>query len=132
MFLSSTLFPVFFARFIMLCNFMKKEMCFLVVFIYLQLLLTLSGIKLGLRFYLAIEFTHNFHILFFIFRHGSSPPPMFTEMLPGNQMLALIITQVTETMAGEYICWASYASTENLKASVNIHTYGNKKRVLST
>lgn len=55
---------------------------------------------------------------------GSNPPPMYTEMLPGNQMLALIITSVTETMAGEYICLASYARTEQLEARVDIQTYG--------
>lgn len=51
---------------------------------------------------------------------------MYTEMLPGNQMLALIITQVTETMAGEYICTASYARTESLRARVDLQTYGKK------
>lgn len=49
---------------------------------------------------------------------------MYTEMLPGNQMLALIINSVTETMAGEYICLASYARTEQLEARVDIQTYG--------
>lgn len=49
---------------------------------------------------------------------------MYTEMLPGNLMLALIITSVTETMAGEYVCLASYARTEQLEARVNIQTYG--------
>lgn len=53
---------------------------------------------------------------------------MYTELLPGNQMLALMITQVTDTMAGEYICSASY-STEPLRASVDISTYGKKNLV---
>lgn len=56
---------------------------------------------------------------------------MYTEMLPGNQMLALIITQVTETMAGQYICEASYARTEDLKAVVDIQTYGKRTCRLS-
>lgn len=49
---------------------------------------------------------------------------MYTEMLPGNQMLALIITKVTETMAGQYVCSASYARTEDLRVTVDIQTYG--------
>lgn len=49
---------------------------------------------------------------------------MYTEMLPGGQLLALIIPSLTETMAGTYYCSASYANTEPLEASVDIQTYG--------
>lgn len=73
-----------------------------------------------------IALYYNFYIMSFGNRHGSDPPPMYTEVLPGNQMLALIITQVTETMAGQYICLASYARTEDLKATVEIQTYGKR------
>lgn len=49
---------------------------------------------------------------------------MYTEMLPGGQLLALIIPSLTETMAGSYYCSASYANTEILEASVDIQTFG--------
>ncbi|XP_031621318.1 fasciclin-2 isoform X3 [Contarinia nasturtii] len=54
---------------------------------------------------------------------GSPTPPMYTEMLPGGQLLALIIPSLTETMAGKYYCSASYANTEILETSVDIETY---------
>lgn len=57
-------------------------------------------------------------------RSGYPSPPMYTEVLPGGQQLALIIPSLTETMAGTYYCSASYANTELLEASVNIQTYG--------
>lgn len=49
---------------------------------------------------------------------------MYTEMLPGGQLLALIIPSLTETMAGRYYCSASYANTEPLEGSVDIQTFG--------
>lgn len=49
---------------------------------------------------------------------------MYTEVLPGGQLLALIIPSLTETMAGSYYCSASYANTEILEASVDIQTFG--------
>lgn len=51
-------------------------------------------------------------------------PPMYTEVLPGGQLLALIIPSLTETMAGRYYCSASYANTEILEATVNVETFG--------
>lgn len=50
---------------------------------------------------------------------------MYTEMLPGDQSLALIITSLTDGMAGMYWCSASYANTELLEIAVKIETYGN-------
>lgn len=57
-------------------------------------------------------------------RLGQIMPPMYTEVLPGGQTLALIIPSLTETMAGKYYCSASYASTKQLEMSVEIETYG--------
>lgn len=57
-------------------------------------------------------------------RPGAPTPVLYTEMLPGNQMLALIITSVTDTIAGTYYCEASYARTEQLETKVEIKTYG--------
>lgn len=57
-------------------------------------------------------------------RSGFGVPPMYTEVLPGGQTLALIIPSLTETMAGRYYCSASYANTELLEQSVDIQTYG--------
>lgn len=45
-------------------------------------------------------------------------------MLPGGQLLALIIPSLTETMAGTYYCSASYANTELIESSVDIQTFG--------
>lgn len=65
-------------------------------------------------------------ILFIHFqnRHGAPTPPMYTETLPGDKLLALIIPSLTETMAGSYYCSASYASTEIIEARVDIQTFG--------
>lgn len=49
---------------------------------------------------------------------------MYTEVLPGDQSLALIITSLTEGMAGMYYCGASYANTEQLEIAVKVETYG--------
>lgn len=49
---------------------------------------------------------------------------MYTEVLPGDQSLALLIPSLTEEMAGMYYCSASYASTQQLEISVRIETYG--------
>lgn len=50
---------------------------------------------------------------------------MYTEVLPGDQSLALLIPSLTDEMAGMYYCFASYASTQQLEISVRIETYGN-------
>lgn len=57
-------------------------------------------------------------------RSGQSSPPMYTEVLPGDQSLALMITSLTEGMAGIYYCSASYANNVPLDISVKIETYG--------
>ncbi|KAG4069565.1 hypothetical protein HA402_006931 [Bradysia odoriphaga] len=54
---------------------------------------------------------------------GQSTPPMYTEVLPGDQSLALMITSLTEGMAGIYYCSASYANNVPLEISVRIETY---------
>ncbi|XP_059622214.1 fasciclin-2 isoform X3 [Phlebotomus argentipes] len=54
---------------------------------------------------------------------GQQPPPMYTEVLPGDQSLALLIPVLTDTMAGTYYCTASYANTELMVQSVRIETY---------
>lgn len=64
-----------------------------------------------------------YYVLHSNYRSGFKQP-MYTETLPGGQLLALIIPTLTETMAGRYYCSASYASTEMLQASVNIETFG--------
>lgn len=56
-------------------------------------------------------------------RSGPASQPIYTEMLQDGQLLALIITKLTDTMAGTYICSASYANTEILETSVEIQTY---------
>lgn len=55
---------------------------------------------------------------------------MYTELLPGGQILALFITSLTDGMAGTYYCSASYANTEPLDASVDIQTYGKYSNAL--
>lgn len=49
---------------------------------------------------------------------------MYSEVLPGDQSLALIINKLTEAMTGTYFCTASYANTELLEISVRIETFG--------
>lgn len=56
-------------------------------------------------------------------RTGQAPPAMYTETLPGDQSLALIIPALLESMAGTYFCSASYAA-QRLEVSVQIETYG--------
>lgn len=65
-----------------------------------------------------------------LYRSGQSVPPMYTELLPGGQILALFITSLTDGMAGTYYCSASYANTEPLDASVDIQTYGKYSNAL--
>lgn len=57
-------------------------------------------------------------------RPGAPTPQMYSEMLPGGQLLALIIPSLTEAMAGTYYCSASYANTEIIEGSVDIQTFG--------
>lgn len=52
---------------------------------------------------------------------------MYTEQLNNDQSLALIITKLEDTMAGNYYCSASYANTELLEISVKIETFGELK-----
>lgn len=49
--------------------------------------------------------------------------PMYTEVLYGGTTLALMIPSLTDTMAGNYTCSASYAQTTHLSQSVIIETY---------
>lgn len=63
-------------------------------------------------------------LLLLPYRSGQSSPPMYTEVLPGDQSLALMITSLTEGMAGMYYCSASYANNVPLEISVKIETYG--------
>lgn len=66
------------------------------------------------------------HVWFMLqYRFGQLAPPMYTETLPGDQSLALLITSLTEGMAGMYYCSASYANTEQLEIAVKVETYGN-------
>lgn len=55
---------------------------------------------------------------------GQLAPAMYTEVLPGDQALALLIPSLTEGMAGMYYCSASYANTEQMEIGVRIETYG--------
>jgi hypothetical protein len=57
---------------------------------------------------------------------------MYTETLPGDQALALIIPYLSESMAGMYYCSASYANTEPLEIGVKIETYGEYNYTIST
>lgn len=68
----------------------------------------------------------SFSIMLLLLPHrsGQSSPPMYTEVLPGDQSLALMITSLTEGMAGMYYCSASYANNVPLEISVKIETYG--------
>jgi hypothetical protein len=65
-----------------------------------------------------------FVFIFFYFRAGQQAPAMYTETLPGDQALAMIIPYLSESMAGMYYCSASYANTEALEIGVKIETYG--------
>lgn len=73
-------------------------------------------------FKLIVEFSFRFSSFQPSNRSGQSSPPMYTEVLPGDQSLALMITSLTEGMAGQYFCSASYANTA-LEISVQIETY---------
>lgn len=52
---------------------------------------------------------------------------MYTEALNSEQLM-LVISSLTDTMAGNYYCTASYASTEMLEAKVKVETYGKCNR----
>lgn len=52
---------------------------------------------------------------------------MYTEALNSDQLM-LVITSLTETMAGFYYCTASYANSEMLAAKVKVDTYGKCNR----
>jgi neural cell adhesion molecule len=50
-------------------------------------------------------------------------PVIYTEALNSEQLM-LVITSLTDTMAGNYFCSASYANSEMLEAKVKVETYG--------
>lgn len=52
---------------------------------------------------------------------------MYTEALNSEQLM-LVISSLTETMAGNYYCTASYANSEMLEAKVKVETYGKYNR----
>lgn len=58
----------------------------------------------------------------FCFRSGAQPV-IYTEAL-NSQQLMLVISSLTDTMAGDYFCSASYANSEMLEAKVKVETYG--------
>ncbi|KAF4523467.1 hypothetical protein B566_EDAN014993 [Ephemera danica] len=51
-----------------------------------------------------------------------SPRAVYTEQLPGDSSLALIIRALHEADAGNYTCTATYANSEKLSRSVRIET----------
>lgn len=61
-----------------------------------------------------------------ILRSGASPL-MYTEALNSEQLM-LVISSLTDTMAGNYYCTASYANSEMLEAKVKVETYGKYNR----
>jgi hypothetical protein len=50
---------------------------------------------------------------------------IYTEALNSEQLM-LVITSLTETMAGEYFCFATYATDELLENKVTIEAYGEE------
>ena len=48
---------------------------------------------------------------------------IYTEALNSEQLM-LVISSLTETMAGDYYCSASYATSEMLENKVTVETYG--------
>lgn len=54
-------------------------------------------------------------------RYGNQPL-IYTEQLNINQLM-LVITSLTESMAGNFYCQASYANSELLEEKVRIETY---------
>lgn len=66
----------------------------------------------------------NFLIFFCFCRAGQPTPPMYTEVLPNEQSLALFIPKLEETMAGYYYCSGFYANTEQMDIGVKIETFG--------
>jgi hypothetical protein len=58
---------------------------------------------------------------------SSSPRLVYTEQLPGDLSLALIIRNLRESEAGNYTCSATYANSERLVRTVRIETIGEKR-----
>lgn len=58
----------------------------------------------------------------FCCRSGAQPV-IYTEALNSEQLM-LVISSLTDTMAGNYFCSASYANSEMLEAKVKVETYG--------
>lgn len=58
------------------------------------------------------------------FRSGAQPV-IYTEALNSEQLM-LVISSLTDTMAGNYFCSASYANSEMLEAKVKVETYGKR------
>ena len=61
------------------------------------------------------------------YRYGSQAPIIYTESLNVNQLM-LVITSLSESLAGYFYCSASYANSEYLEEKVKIETYGEKEQ----
>lgn len=57
-----------------------------------------------------------------LFSRYGNQPLIYTEQLNINQLM-LVITSLTESMAGNFYCQASYANSELLEEKVRIETY---------
>ncbi|XP_070493572.1 fasciclin-2 [Chironomus tepperi] len=55
-------------------------------------------------------------------QYGSQPPIIYTESLNVNQLM-LVITSLSESLAGYFYCSASYANSEYLEEKVKIETF---------
>lgn len=61
----------------------------------------------------------------------SSPPRLvYTEQLPGDSSLALIIRSLRESEAGNYTCSATFANSEQLSRTVRIETIGETRLII--
>lgn len=56
----------------------------------------------------------------------NSDSPIYVQQIPGDPGLSLIISSLTENQAGQYSCHANYANTEQIKATVDVKTYGTQ------
>lgn len=61
--------------------------------------------------------------LMLFFSRSGAQPVIYTEALNSEQLM-LVITSLTDTMAGYYFCSASYANSEMLEEKVKVETYG--------
>lgn len=69
-------------------------------------------------------------LIIFIHRYGSQPPIIYTESLNVNQLM-LVITSLSESLAGYFYCSASYANSEYLEEKVKIETFGENNELLN-